>query len=53
MALKLIYKQADKFLDMQNQKEQEFSIETMIKACVGAISLTSREKVIKVFSISL
>ena len=25
----------------------------MIKACVSAISLTSREKVIKVFSISL
>jgi hypothetical protein len=53
MAMKLIYKNADKYFDPQNKSENQITIEDMIKACVSAISLTCREKVIKVFSISL
>jgi hypothetical protein len=53
MAMKLIYKQAEKYLDMQNKSDQQIPLVNMIKACVSAIGLTSREKVIKVFSISL
>lgn len=51
--MKLIYKQTDKYLDMQNKWDHKITIDDIIKASVSAISLTSREKVIKVFSISL
>lgn len=52
-ALKFIYKNSEKTLDMQNTKKQNFSLEQLVRACVAAISLTIKEKVIKVFTISL
>lgn len=53
-ALKVIYKNAEKFLDMANKKSQAAgSLQEMARACVSAVSLTCKEKVIKVFSISL
>ena len=52
-ALKFIYKNSEKTLDMQNTKKQNFSLEQLVRACVAAVSLTIKEKVIKVFTISL
>lgn len=54
LALKIIYKQTDKNLDVQARNEEStHSIEDLVKASAAAVSLTSREKVIKVFSVSL
>jgi len=54
LALKIIYKQTDKFLDPASKNEENtHSVEDFIKASTAAVSLTSREKVIKVFSVSL
>lgn len=54
LALKIIYKQTDKYLDVQARHEENtHSIEDIVKASAAAVSLTSREKVIKVFSVSL
>ena len=50
-ALKIMYKMTDKFLT--SQEELEHSINEITIACITAISLTCKEKVIKVFSISL
>lgn len=52
-ALKVIFKNSDKLLDMSNNKKNSFTLEQLCKACVGAVSLTCKEKVIKVFTISL
>ena len=53
IALKMIYKQAEKYLDLQNKVDQTRSLDTMTRACTSAVAQTCREKVIKVFSISL
>ena len=54
LALKIIYKQAEKQLDMHMKADQQsITTEDLGKACVAAVSLTCREKVIKVFSVSL
>ena len=54
LALKIIYKQTDKFLDVAAKNEENtHGVEDFIKASTAAVSLTSREKVIKVFSVSL
>ena len=54
IALKLVYKQAEKLLDMQlKADEQQITTQDLTRACMAAVSLTCREKVIKVFSISL
>lgn len=50
-ALKIMYKMTDKFLTTTD--ELEYSINEITCACMSAISLTCKEKVIKVFSISL
>ena len=49
----MIYKQAEKYLDMTNKVDQSRSLETMTRACTSAVAQTCREKVIKVFSVSL
>ena len=46
-ALKVMYKMADKMLTSTD--DIEYSINDITCACVTAISLTCREKVIKVF----
>ena len=53
IALRMIYKQAEKYLDMTNKVDQSRSLETMTRACTSAVAQTCREKVIKVFSVSL
>lgn len=53
IALKMIFKQAEKYLDMTNKVDQSRSLETMTRACTSAVAQTCREKVIKVFSVSL
>ena len=50
--MKIIYKHFDKQLDINNNDLSE-SIESIIKASAHAISITCKEKVIKVFAISL
>lgn len=52
-ALKLIYKNAEKLIDMQNHKKQNFTLQELVVACISAVSLTCKEKVIKVFTVSL
>lgn len=51
-AMKIIYKHFEKQLDINNNDLSE-SIESIIKASAHAISITCKEKVIKVFAISL
>lgn len=54
IALKVIYKHTEKYLDVQNTSMQnECSIEELIDASTIAVGLTSRDKVIKVFMLSL
>ena len=54
IALKIIYKQAEKLLDMQlKAADQQLTTEDITRACTAAVSLTCREKVIKVFSVAL
>lgn len=55
--MKYIYKLADKFLDATGgakvDEETYPKLIEVIKACTSAVSITCREKVIKVFSLSL
>ena len=53
IGMKLIFKQAEKYLDVQNKQEHTITIQDMTSAAASAVSLTCKEKVIKVFSISL
>ena len=54
-ALKVVYKFTEKYLDGQKQNEEqpEITLADLTRACATAIGLTCKEKVIKVFSISL
>jgi hypothetical protein len=51
MAMKIIYKQTEKYIAKDNDPSDEFS--EYIKASTLAVDATSKEKVIKVFNISL
>ena len=51
MALKIIYKQTEKYIAKDNDPSEEFS--EYIRASTLAVDATSKEKVIKVFNISL
>lgn len=53
IGLKVIYKFTEKFIDVNVFQESEFSMDQVASACIIAISLFCREKVIKVFSIAL
>ena len=53
IALKVIYKFTERYLDVQNNQEQEITIDELTSACSTVIGLTCKEKVIKVFTISL
>lgn len=53
-ALKYIFKLAEKFLDPANEAEvSKDKLEEVTRACVAAVGLTCKEKVIKVFQVSL
>ena len=53
IALKVIFKVTEKNLNGTSTEEEAMNIDELISACVTAISLTCKEKVIKVFSVSL
>lgn len=53
IGMKVIYKFTEKYLDVQNQQEQTVAIEDLAQACAMAVGSTCKEKVIKVFTISL
>ena len=54
LAIKNVYKYTEKQLDMAKKVEdQSVSTEDLVRASVAAISITCKEKVIKVFSVSL
>lgn len=51
--MKVIFKNSEKLLDMSNNKKNSFTLDQLCRACVAAVSLTCKEKVIKVFTVSL
>ena len=53
IGMKVIYKFTEKYLDVANTQEQTVTIDDLTRACASAVSYTCKEKVIKVFMISL
>ena len=49
--MKIICKQAEKFLNKDH--DTSISLSDFVKACTIAIDLTAKEKVIKVFNLTL
>ena len=53
LALKVILKHAEKLLSPGNTNDGSFNISEFVRACVIAVDLTCKEKVIKVFNLCL
>ncbi len=53
LAIKIVARTTEKFLTRSEVSQQSFSLSEMVEGSLAAVSLTCREKVIKVFNISL
>jgi hypothetical protein len=51
VSIKIIYKQTEKFINKEH--DNSINMTDFVKACTIAIDLTCKEKVIKVFTLSL
>lgn len=53
IALKIVFKHADRLLNPATINDGSFNIVEFIRACTIAVDLSCREKVVKVFNLSL
>jgi hypothetical protein len=51
--MKIVTRTTEKFLTRSEVSQQSFTLSEIVEGSLAAVSLTCREKVIKVFNISL